>query len=316
MNRPIAIGVGILLFAAFLLFSSTYTVKYNEVALKATFGELTDDSVVREPGLHFRLPVFIDRVTKLDTRLQVIESPLEEVITADGQQIVARGFLFWRVDTENQGPMDFFDAYESVEGARASLAPQFRTALTSGLGGFAFGDLLGEGSDLEAAEERVRAALESQVQANGVQPVMVGISQLMLPARTARVVVDRMKTQRETLADVENRAGQAAASSVVAKANTDADKINSFAQRRASEIEAEATAYAESLITDMAEDQELAIFLAWLETLEASLSQRTTLILPTQGQAPWHLMNAPGSQARESIIPRPQGSGSAGEAGD
>ena len=79
MNKPIAIVIGLLLLILLLLFSTTYTVRFNEVAIKATFGRTTAGSVVREPGLHFRWPIFIDKVTKLDTRLQLVETPLEAV---------------------------------------------------------------------------------------------------------------------------------------------------------------------------------------------------------------------------------------------
>ena len=90
MNKPLAIGVGLLLLVVLLLFSTTYTVKYNEVAVKATFGQADADSIVRDAGLHYRLPVFIDEVQKLDTRLQVVESDLEEIETSDDLQLIGQ----------------------------------------------------------------------------------------------------------------------------------------------------------------------------------------------------------------------------------
>ena len=47
MNKPFAVGVGLLLLVLLLLFSTTYTVKHNEVAIKQTFGK---SRVVTEAG--------------------------------------------------------------------------------------------------------------------------------------------------------------------------------------------------------------------------------------------------------------------------
>jgi hypothetical protein len=55
--------------------------------------------VVAEPGLHLKAPFFIDQVTRLDTRQQLIESPLETVLTRDGQQVLVQAFMTWRIDT-------------------------------------------------------------------------------------------------------------------------------------------------------------------------------------------------------------------------
>jgi len=65
MNKAIAVVVGLIVLLLLVLFSSTYTVKYNEVAIRATFGSADEQSIITEPGLHYRLPVFIDRVTTL-----------------------------------------------------------------------------------------------------------------------------------------------------------------------------------------------------------------------------------------------------------
>ncbi len=304
MNKPLAVIVGGLLFVAFLLFSVTYTVKYNEVAIRATFGSVDESSVVEDSGLKFRWPIFIDQVTKLDTRLQVIETPLEETPTADDLQVVARGFLFWRVRSDGSGPLDFYDQFESIERAAGTLQTRFRTAFSAGLGAYAFDELVGAENRLEEAEDRIRAAMAEETADGGVEIVAVGVSQLMLPPRTARAVVERMEAERRSLSEAENRKGQAAQQNLIAGANTEADKIRSFANRRAREIEGAAARYAKELLEGMRGNQELAIFLAWLDTLEASLNNRTTIILPADA-APWHLIDSTRVAGREDAVPQP-----------
>ena len=125
MSKTIAIVVGLVLLVSLLLYSMTYTVNFHEVAIKTRFGQTTPDSIVREPGLKFRLPLFADKVTTFDTRLQVRESVLDSIQTSDGQQVVVRAFLMWNVDTEGEGPLKFFRSFASVDAANQLLLDQF-----------------------------------------------------------------------------------------------------------------------------------------------------------------------------------------------
>ena len=80
MRRPIVVVTGIVILLILVLFSMTYTVSFHEVGIKSRFGQTTDESVIREAGLHFRLPFFADSVTLLDTRLKIHQSPLEMLL--------------------------------------------------------------------------------------------------------------------------------------------------------------------------------------------------------------------------------------------
>ncbi|MBT8485977.1 MAG: hypothetical protein HKO59_16630 [Phycisphaerales bacterium] len=289
MNKTIAVGVGLLLLVLLLLFSTTYTVKYNEVAVKATFGQTDEGSIVTEPGLHYRLPVFIDKITKLDTRLQLVEAPLEEVMTSDGLQIVARAFLMWRVDTEGEGPLEFFKSYGSVDGATFTLRNQFRTAFTGSLSRYRFNELLGEQSQLDEAEAAIQAAMVTALADRGVEPVAVGISQLVLPPKTSSAVLQRMQATRDVLAEAERNIGRAQSDAIRNQGRTVAEKIKAFASQRAEEIRALGNERAQQYVTQMSEEEGLATFLIWLDTLERALSQNTTVILPADF-SPFHLM--------------------------
>ena len=105
MKKQGALIFGLALLAVLSAYAFTFTVKYHEVAVRSRFGETDAQSIVREPGLNFRLPVFVDRVVTLDTRLQAVETPLEEITTADGLQIVVQAWLLWKVDSEGDAPL-------------------------------------------------------------------------------------------------------------------------------------------------------------------------------------------------------------------
>ena len=100
MRRPIVIVAGIALLLILVLFSMTYTVSFHEVGIKSRFGQTSNNSIIRDSGLHFRLPFFADSVTLLDTRLKIYQSPMEMMQTEDGQQIIVKAFLLWQIDKE------------------------------------------------------------------------------------------------------------------------------------------------------------------------------------------------------------------------
>lgn len=304
MSKGIGIAVAAILVVLLLLYMSTYTVRFHEVAVKTRyFGGASDRSVETEAGLHFMMPLITD-VTTLDTRLRLVETPQIEVATADGQSVVVQAFLMWKVDTsDEQAPLQFAQAFETIRDADDKLPGDLRTALAATLGGYGFDDLIGPESRLPEAEAAVLAQL-SFLEDLGIEPISAGISQVLLPTRTTTAVLGRMEEVRKSLAARERARGESEAAAIQSQANTAADKLLAFASQRAEEIRAEANVVAARAFAEMKVDEQLAIFLLWLDTLEESLKQETTIFLSDQS-APWHLLNV-GRLDEERDIPQPE----------
>jgi regulator of protease activity HflC (stomatin/prohibitin superfamily) len=286
MNRTIGIAVSALIVLVLVLYNTTYTVNFHEIAVVTRFGKPA--GVVREAGLHFKAPFFIDQVTRLDTRQQLIESPLETVLTRDGQQVLVQAYMTWRIDTDPDAALRFFTSYSSLEGASASLETQLQGALRS-IGGYRFGDLVGQGGKIAEAEAAILEDLRSTRLA-GTMPVGVGISQVVLPNKTTTAVLRRMSAVQETLANLEEAKGASAAEAIRSQAKSQADIIMNFADQWAARIEAKGNEEATRYYQEMRSESELAIFLAWLDTLKASLSENTTFVTDTT-RAPFHLVD-------------------------
>ena len=296
MKKTIAIVVGLAVVGVLAVFSTTFSVAYNEIAIRSRFGKVDESSIVREPGLHFRLPFFADSIHTIDTRLQLLESPLETVQTKDGQQVVVRGFLLWKVDTAGESPLRFYEAYPELGSARASLRTQFRDALNA-IGKFDLDELLREDSQLPAAEQAVLVRMR-EVAGEGVEPVAAGISRLVFKESTTGEVTRRMQARRDTLAENEKSRGAAEAQRIRSESQTTAEKILAFASQRAQEIRTQGEERAAMYLTDMNQDEELAVFLIRLDTLEKALSQNTTVMLDME-QAPFHLMDPSANPLRK-----------------
>ena len=285
MNRLALYLIAIVVGAALLLFTCTYQVRFNEVAIVTTFRRAGDDAVVTEPGLHFKWPYPIQSVERYDRRQRVLETRLENVMTKDNQLVVAQVFLTWSIDD----PLTFFRVVTQEANAERRLDERLRSALGV-FSEFNFHDLVTTdpaASKLPVVEERMQALLESPGDGSasvresyGINPIAVGISRFILPEKTSEAVFERMKTERERLASDIESSGDAEAERIKAEAESAAKTIEAFANRRAQEIRAQGDREAAAYAAQMAEDERFAIFLQQLRSLEALITRDTTVILP------------------------------------
>ncbi len=227
---------------------------------------------------------------------------METIQTADGQQLVVRAFLMWRVDPEGDGPLAFDRSYDSTEMASRLLLDQFRDSL-SVLSKYSFDELVGgrEGRLAEAEAALLNQVMMS-VRGEGVLPVTAGVSQLLLPPKTTTAVLSRMYQTRQNLAEAERFKGQAEAQRITSEAKTMADTILAFAELRAEEIRAEGNEKAREYLEKLREDEEFAIYLVHLDALAQMLDKTTTLLVPTN-VAPFDLMNLSGATSPISLAP-------------
>jgi membrane protease subunit HflC len=299
MGKTITIVIGILIILVLIMFNTTYTVNFHEVAVKTRLGRPV--GVIRDPGLHLKAPFFIDTVSKLDTRLQLIESPLETVKTADGQIVLVQAFMLWKIGGGDEGAQAFYNSYGNMEGANDELETLLQGSLRQ-IGGYKFDDLIGEGSKLPEAEQSVLADVQGSATV-GVEPVTVGISRVLFAPKTTTAVLKRMSAVQETLANLEQSRGATEASTIRQEAQAQAQIIRDFAEQWAATIEAKGNEEATQYYEQMRDHADLAVFLSWLETLKAGLRGSTTFVTDMT-KAPFHMIDLDAGTDAEGI-PQP-----------
>jgi len=300
-KRSSAIALGLAILAVLVLYSTTYTVSFHEIAIQTRFGKPA--GVQREAGLHVKLPFFIDSVTKIDRRKQFVESPLVQASTRDGLQVMVQAYLFWQVKDTDDAAQAFFVSYGgSLDEATKDLEQTLSGAVKA-VSGFNFDDLVGPNAKLAEAEKAILAGIAGQTKV-GVEPLSVGLSQVVLPQKTTVSVLSRMSEVQNTLAKLEAAKATSQAEALKSQASSQADTIRAFATQWASRIEnkgnAEATVYYER----MKEHAELATFLAWIDALKAGLRGSTTYVGDTS-QAPFHLFDL-STEVDKNGIPQPK----------
>ena len=199
-KRSSVIALGLAIIAVLVLYSTTYTVSYHEIAIRTRFGKPA--GVQRDAGLHLKMPFFVDTVTKVDRRKQLVESPLVQSTTKDGLQIVVQAYLFWQVQDTDDAAQAFFMSYGgSLEEASKDLEQTLAGAVKA-VASFNFDELVGPNAKLADAEKAILAGVAASTK-TGVQPVMVGLSQVVLPQKTTVSVLSRMSEVQNTLAKLE-----------------------------------------------------------------------------------------------------------------
>jgi membrane protease subunit HflC len=269
-----------------------YTVRFTESAVVTTFGKADEDSVIREPGLRFKLPSPLQTVTRYDTRARFVEARPETRVTGDDHPIIVTAFLTYKVTN----PLKFFQAFGSAstredkhfEQADTILQSKLRFALNE-VSRLKFSEILsaeGRASGLATLEQRVLAQLKANAADSpalsdyGVEPILVGISSIKLPEETSKEVFKRMAQERARRAEEYTSKGTAESERIKSEADADAQKILAFAEGRAVALRGQGDLEAKEYLAVQNANPALAVFLKNLEFMREATAGKVTLVLP------------------------------------
>ena len=300
-KRSSAIALGLAIVAVLVLYSTTYTVNFHEIAIRTRFGKPA--GVERESGLHFKLPFFVDSVTKIDRRKQFVESPIVQTSTRDGLQVMVQAYLFWQVKDNDDDAEKFFVSYNgSLDEASKDLEQTLAGAVKA-VAGFTFDELVGPNAKLADAEKAILSGVAGAKKV-GVDPISVGLAQVVLPQKTTVSVLSRMAEVQNTLAKLESAKAASQAEALKSQASSQADTIRAFATQWAARIEAKGNEEATVYYERMKEHADLATFLAWIDAMKSGLRGSTTFVGDTT-RAPFHLLDL-SSKTDAKGIPQPK----------
>ena len=314
MKRVLNVAVALVILLVLLGYMITYTVRFNETAIVTTFGSVSENSIINAPvegeaigggeaGLHFKWPWPIQQVArKYDTRTQVLESSLDQQLTADRQSVNVSLYITWRVTD----PLKFYQKLGTITAAQQQLRVQLRGTM-SVIGDYQFDELV-NADESQLRLEELEQEMVSQIRDTlneadyGIAVEELGIQRIVLPATVTSSVFERMQAERARIAAAARSRGEAESNSLINRAQSDAATITSFAQARASQIEGEGLQRAQEIFARFAEDEEFAIFLAQLEALREVLAEKTRFILDTS-RPPFSLLRG---LAPDSLNPVPE----------
>lgn len=269
--------IGSLLLAVFLLLLFVFQVRQTEVAVVTTFGKATRP--ITEPGLNFKWPWPIQKVTKLDKRLQNFEGRFEETSTGDGRYLLILVFAGWRISD----PALFYSRFNgSIVEAERSLENILRTAKNAVVGRHPLADFISADANalkFDQVESEMLASARADAQAQGIEVVMARIKRVGIPESVTEKVFDRMRAERSKEVERLRAEGQEEATKIRSAADLEREKLLANAEAQATRIRGEGDAEAAKSFAVFEQDTDLALLILKLNALESTLKERATLLI-------------------------------------
>lgn len=287
---------GLLIAALFLTLQFLFVVREGDCAVLTRMGK--PERAVTEAGLYRRWPWPVHRVHRFDARIHALQGSFEETLTRDGKNILVSMYCGWRI----ADPIVFLERLGSEERAESSLDGLLRTHKNAVLGQIAFHQLVNTDAAALRHDEIERAVLDAMrpeaARRYGIEVAFVGLRQVGLPEAISLSVFERMRAERQELAERYRSEGEAQAIRIRAAAESERDQMLARAEADARRIRAEGEAEAAKHYQTFAEDPELALFLRKVDALRDALGEKVSLVLSADTE-PFDLLLGPEPAARE-----------------
>jgi len=271
-----------LLVLILVIYSVTFQVRFNEVAVRVSLWDRQNARLVSDPGLYLKWPAPIETVRKYDTRLRTLETPETEIKTRDKQNLIVGCYVVWRVTD----PLRFYVRVPLEREAENKLRERINEKRAAVIGSHDLAEfvnldreLVNRGYD-QIEQELLAAAAGELLRDYGVALLQVGVRRISLPEEATQTVLESMKQERERLAAQYRQEGTALKEAITARAESAKKQILAFANRKAEEIQTAGVKASERIFEQVrGEDEEFFLWLRALEALEAGLKERATVFL-------------------------------------
>ena len=275
MNK-IGLIISSLLIGVAVLASTLFVVDQRQFGVLYSFGQIKE--VITEPGLRFKLPQPFQNVIFLDRRVLTLDSPeTGSIQTAEKKNLVVDWLVKWRI----ADPKQFIR--NNSGGANISTAEQRLTsvvqdALNSEVTKRTVKDVLS--TDRDKIMLGVQQRLVDDAKTFGIEIVDVRIKRVDFPPSVADSVFQRMKSERQQVANELRSTGGAEGEKIRADADRQRDVLVAEAYRDAQKVKGEGDAKAATLYADaFGRDPQFAQFYRSLDAYKASFSKKSDVLV-------------------------------------
>ena len=264
MNKStLATVLGLLVFA--LLASSVYIIDEREKGIVLQFGDPVKVDV--PVGIHFKVP-FIQSVNKYDARLQTLDERPDRVITVNGKYLLVDSFVKYKIS-------DVLTFYKATAGSfnqlNSVLSQRVESVLKNQFSSRTIVEVVAGERDLLMSI--LLSNLNNSVDDLGVEIIDFRVKRIDLPPEVSSSVYQRMRTERNRLAEQLRSEGKEIAREIRAVADKDRVVILAEAYKTAEQLRGEGDAestriYAEAFGQDPEFYEFTRSLKAYVETFE------------------------------------------------
>lgn len=265
-------------------------------------------------GLHFKLPWPVDVARRFDARVRLFDPPGREVFTRDRKNITVDAFVCWRIAGGDEGDspeglavdsersvVRFYRSLGDPEVAEARLESRLRSVLNTAIGQIEMSDLLSVSDSTQGPNasrtslltelaERVREQVQatedggsSLAEQAGIELVDLRIKRINFPEGNQQAVFERMRSERQKIAESYRSSGMAESSVIRSSADRQYQEVLARAEADAEKIRGDAEAEAIGILNQAyAADPEFYEVVRTLDAYRQIIGERTTLVLSSQ----------------------------------
>jgi len=259
-----------------LAMSSVFIVSEEQTAIVLNLGKIVRSDL--QPGLHFKWPL-VEEVRKFDRRILSLDDAPERYLTAEKKDVEVDFFIKWKIVNVTT----FYRAANggSEEAATQRLTPIVKNALRNEINQLALQAVVSSGrTDLT---NRLLKNVNIGAATLGIEVLDVRIKRINLPqdSQILDSVYDRMRTERQQVANQLLAEGSQTAEGIRAEAERQRVVILADAERAAQNLRGEGDARAAEIgAAAYGQDAEFYAFYRSLEAYRNSLADgKTTLVL-------------------------------------
>lgn len=258
--------------AAFLLWSSVFTVDERQNVLLFKFGEIVGSDF--EPGLHFKIP-FINNVKKFDNRILTIDQKPERFLTVEKKDLIVDSYVKWRIS-------DIVQYYKTTQGDELTAGRLLFENVNNGLR-----DEFGKRTIQEVIagdREKITGIMIQQssekAKSLGIEVVDVRVKRIDYPTRVSESVYKRMRAERERVARDFRSKGKEASERIRADADRQSSVLLAEAYRDSEIVRGEGDAVATDIYAKaFGKDREFYRFYRSLNAYKNNFSNSSDIIL-------------------------------------
>ena len=257
-----------------VLANSIYIINDKQTGILLRFGEIIDPKI--ESGLHFKIPV-LNTVKKFDSRVLTLDAVPQPYYTQEKKRLIVDSFVKWKISDNEQfyitssggqlGAMRTLLTQRVDEGLRNQFG--IRTVIEV---------ISGERDELmRALTEDINKVATSEL---GVEVIDVRVKKIELPSEVNDSVYNRMRTERERLAQELRAEGNEQAEEIRANADKERTVIMADAYKTAEITKGQGDAIATSTYAKaFNKDAEFYEFTRSLKAYQSTFQNKSDILL-------------------------------------
>ena len=265
------------LLAALLLFNSFFIVDEREKAIVLQFGETVREDV--GVGLHFKVPI-IQEVKKFDARLRSLDEDPDRILTNESKYLLVDSFVKYKISNVllfYKATGGSFNNLNNLLGQRTEfeLKNQFgKRSVTEVVSG-----------ERDELMRIMRDNLATSVVDLGIEVIDFRVKRIDLPPELSNSVYERMRTERNRLAEELRSEGKELSREITASADKDRIIILAEANKLSQQLRGEGEATSAAIYAEAHnQDPEWYEFIRTMELLPDAFSNKSDVMLIDSNQ--------------------------------